>query len=156
VADDLRQALDDYGRGLDTELALLAQLDALSLLQQRAGEANDLADLARVSDGRELATRALVEVEERLRPIRESIARRIEEARRLPSFRSVADRHRRAEQAVMGVLGRDRATLAALHDAEDARRTAAQAIEAGEATLAAYRKVISPPVASAGLVSERG
>ena len=57
---------------------------------------------------------------------------------------------------VAKILGEDRTTLDALADAERARRLAAQTIEAGEATLAAYRRVILPSPGSAGLVSRRG
>jgi hypothetical protein len=46
--------------------------------------------------------------------------------------------------------------MAALRDAEAARRFAAQAIDAGETTLAAYRRVVAPPPASAAIVDERG
>jgi hypothetical protein len=43
-----------------------------------------------------------------------------------------------------------------LREAEIARRFAAQAIEAGENTLAAYRRVVAPPLASASLLNKRG
>ena len=47
-------------------------------------------------------------------------------------------------------------TMAALKEAEAARRFAAQTIDAGESTLAAYRRVIAPPPTSAAIVDERG
>jgi hypothetical protein len=46
--------------------------------------------------------------------------------------------------------------MAALREAEIARRTASQAIEAGEHTLAAYRRVISPSVSGPSLVDRHG
>jgi hypothetical protein len=46
--------------------------------------------------------------------------------------------------------------LAALRDAEQARRFAAQAVERGESTLAAYRRVVAPRQEGARIVNRRG
>ena len=46
--------------------------------------------------------------------------------------------------------------MAALRDAEAARRLASQALEAGEHTLAAYRRVVSPDFTVPSLVDKRG
>ena len=44
----------------------------------------------------------------------------------------------------------------ALADAELARRAAVASLECGEATLAAYRRVLNPPLAGESLVNLRG
>ena len=46
--------------------------------------------------------------------------------------------------------------MAALREAEVARREATQAIEAGETTLNAYRRVINPSLSVPSLVDRRG
>lgn len=53
------------------------------------------------------------------------------------------------------ILGADEQTVRALRDANLARRAAAQVLEQGEATLAAYRRVVTPS-SSPTLVSFRG
>jgi hypothetical protein len=153
--EDLGQALADYGRGLDAELALLSLLDGLADRQREATASTDLTAVGRVADQRHRALQALLEVEARVRPLRDLIARHAVDARRLDGFAAVARRHRQAERAVASILARDEQILVALRDAGRARRLAAQAIEAGEATLAAYRRVVAPPLASAGLVSRK-
>ena len=50
----------------------------------------------------------------------------------------------------------DRDSVEALKEAEQARRVAAQSIEQGESTLAAYRRVVSPGLTPATLVNRRG
>ena len=47
-------------------------------------------------------------------------------------------------------------TLAELKSAEIARRTSAQTVETGEATLAAYRRVLTPALGSSGLINRHG
>lgn len=153
---DLRAALAEYRQGLDAELGLLAQLTALARDQREATGGDDYPALAAVSERRDDLMRALLEVEAQLRPVRGLIASHAEEARHLDGFDDLARLHREAEGLVATILMSDRSTLEALHVAERARRTASQAIEAGEATLAAYRKVIAPPLAPAGLVSRHG
>lgn len=50
----------------------------------------------------------------------------------------------------------DGESLEALQRADQERRAAAHDLEAGEATLAAYRRVLQQPQPSAGLFNERG
>jgi hypothetical protein len=153
---DLRAALAEYRQGLDAELGLLNQLTALACDQHQASDGDDYPALTAVSERRDDLMRALLEIEAQLRPVRACIAGQAEEARRVDGFDEIARLHREAENLVATILTSDRSTLLALQAAERARRTASQAIEAGEATLAAYRKVIAPPLAPAGLVSRHG
>jgi hypothetical protein len=153
---DLRTALAEYRQGLDAELGLLAQLTALARDQHHATDGNDYPALTAVSERRDDLMRALLEVESQLRPVRATIASQADAARQVEGFDEIVRLHREAEGLVAGILTSDRSTLEALHAAEQARRAASQVIEAGEATLAAYRKVIAPPLAPAGLVSRHG
>jgi hypothetical protein len=154
--DDLRESLTEYRGGLEAEIALLEQLVSLAQRQQAATDGNDYAGLAATSERRDELMRALLVVETQMKAVRAGIARHAADARGLDGFAEIALLHRRAEAMVATILTSDRTTVDALQAAEHARRTASAFIEAGEATLAAYRKVIAPPIATAGLVSKRG
>jgi len=156
TAEELAQGLTTYGAGLQAELALLHQLEALALAQHEASQANALDRLTRIGDDRARLMAALVRIEHDLKPVRETIAAHLAAARTLPLFDEVLVRHRQAGDLVARILDSDRQVLRQLQDAEQARREAAHTIEAGEATLAAYRRVIAPTVASVGLVDRRG
>jgi phage shock protein A len=100
--------------------------------------------------------RGLVMVEEGVRDVRKTLSEFRQTASRLPGYETVAALHRDASQLVARILSTDRQSLTALADAELARRSAVAGLERGESTLAAYRRVLAPPVASAALVDRRG
>lgn len=152
----LAEVLHDYARGLQSEMALLRQVSGLSEAQRQATAGNDLDGLERVSTERDRLTTALVTLEAQLKPLRAVIAGNLDGARQQPGFGMVVDLHREAEGLVSSILHEDRSTLEALATAERTRRMAARAIEAGEATLAAYRRVVAPGPGSASLVDRRG
>jgi hypothetical protein len=154
--DDLVQALAAYAAGLDAETALLERLHALSTAQRDASGRNDLGELNTVADERDRLLANLVRLEHDLKPTRQVIAQHRVQASRLPQFASVSARHRAAAELVAAIMAFDEETLAALRHAESARRFAAQAIEAGEHTLAAYRRVVTPALSSASLLDRRG
>jgi hypothetical protein len=153
---ELAQSLATYGAGLQAELALLHQLEALALAQRRHSTQNELDALTRVGDQRERLTTALVQIEHDLKAAREAIAANLAAARRFPVFSEVLKRHRMAGDLVARILESDRELLQQLQAAEQARREAAQAIETGEVTLNAYRRVLTPSVSSVGLINRRG
>ncbi len=95
-------------------------------------------------------------LEEALRGVRQTLVEHREQAMHIEGFESVAALHRDAAHLVGSILSTDRASLSALADAELARRSAVASLERGESTLAAYRRVLAPPVASATLVDKRG
>ena len=130
-------ALAAYAAGLEAEISLLTQQDALS-------------------DDRERLLGHLVRVEHDLKPIRATIAAERMRATRHPQFAAVSRRHQEAAELVSRIITADEQTLAGLREAETARRFIAQAIEAGGQTLAAYRKVVTPTVSSAALIDRRG
>jgi hypothetical protein len=156
TSDDLAQALAAYAAGLDAEMSLLEQMHALSLRQRDASHSTDPVALEADAEARRRLVTALVTVEHELKPVRAVIADARARLAGMPAFRSVAERHRSAAELVARIIVADQETLAALREAEAARRFAAQAIEAGENTLAAYRRIISPPLRSAALIDERG
>jgi hypothetical protein len=150
------QALATYAAGLDAEMSLLGQLDEVSAAQRAASDSQDMVGVHRGTEERERLLAHLVAIEADLRPVRQSIALNHRGAEQLPQFKAVAERHRVAAELVARILAADEVTLTALREAEIARRFAAQAIEAGENTLAAYRRVVAPPLASASLLNKRG
>jgi len=154
--DALARALSAYAAGLDAEMALLEQLHALSAAQRTASASQDLPGVHGATEERERLLALLVSVEHDLRPVRQSIALNQRAVARMPQFHAVAERHRIAAGLVARIMSADEETLAALREAEIARRFAAQAIEVGENTLAAYRRVVAPPLANASLIDKRG
>jgi hypothetical protein len=101
-------------------------------------------------------TRALVRVEEGLRPVRARLAAARERVADLHGYVLVAELRQRATALVAGILATDDESMQALADAELARRSAVASLEQGETTLAAYRRVLSPPPGQASLVDRRG
>lgn len=153
---ELSGHLAAYAAGLEAELALLRQIEALSTSQEQASTRHDIAFLHSVMEDRERLVAALLQVESQLKPLRQTIADHRRAASALPGFGAVADLHRHAGEIVGRVMSSDRGTLAALQEAESARRSASQAIEAGEHTLAAYRRALFPTVPGPSLVDRRG
>ena len=154
--DALAQAITAYAAGLDAELDLLGHLESLSKRQRLATSSGDVEALNQCSDERLQLTAALVALEQDLKPLRAQLADHSRLAARLPGFQALVARHHEAARRVGEIVSSDQRTMAALRDAEAARRFAAQAIDAGEITLAAYRRVVAPPPASAAIVDERG
>jgi hypothetical protein len=150
----LEDVLEEYRAGLDAEFALLQQLEGMPA---SAGvDAADLSGLAAIAAERELVIESLVALEDDLRPLRAVLADRRHELRGLPTFELVAARHREAGDLVSRILASDTQSLEALRAAESARREAATAVERGETTLAAYRRVVAPPTDNPRIVSRRG
>ncbi len=152
----LDAAISAYAAGLEAEMELLRQLAQLAATQRSTSGTADPPSLARFSDERTRLLNAIVTVEHELKPLRQQLAAAAPRAARLPAFRAVIARHREAARLVNEIIAADQHTLAALREAEAARRFAAQAIEAGETTLAAYRRVVAPPPSTAAIFDERG
>ena len=153
---DALQLLDQYRAGLEAEIALLRQLDTIAIRQRDVTETRDFEQLARESDVRDRLTRTLVTIEKGVREVRDALnGSRLNLSRFEPYRQVVALRHAAAE-LVQRILTIDRDSMKALGDAELARRAALASLERGETTLAAYRRVIAPPVCNAALVDRRG
>ena len=154
--DDLARLIEQYRAGIVAELNLLRQLAEVSARQHDVSRRGDFVTLHDATDAREGLMRSLVMIEEGLRGVRQSLTDHREIASKLPGFDEVAALHAEAAQMVGTILSKDQESLSALADAELARRSAFANIERGESTLAAYRRVLAPPVASATLLNRRG
>jgi hypothetical protein len=98
---------------------------------------------------------ALVNIEGQLREVRQTLSRSRAQASALPGYYPAVQRHREAIKLVTEILRTDGESLEALAVAELARRDLARALEQGETTLAAYRRVMATPL-GATLVDRRG
>jgi hypothetical protein len=152
----LADALDQYRAGLEAEVALLEQLAAVAARQHGVTARRDYEQLAVESDERERLTRALVRVEDGLKPVRARLSAARDRVATLSGYAAVAGLRQRATALVAGILATDEESMQALADAELARRSAVASLEQGENTLAAYRRVLSPPPGQASLVDRRG
>jgi hypothetical protein len=154
--DELAGLLDQYRAGIEAELNLLHQMADIAQQQRAATQASDFEALGRVADGRDRIMRSLVTIEEGLRSVRQALIDHRQQAMRIDGYEEVARRHREAAALVGEILATDQQSMADLANAELARRSAVAGLERGETTLAAYRRVLSPPVASARLVDKVG
>jgi hypothetical protein len=153
---ELEELVVAYGAGLDAELKLLRQLQRLAAEQREATGDQDFDRLTRIGEQRERVMAGLVHIEHELKPVRTRLAADRNTAAKCHGFDLLAARHRDAAALVNTIISSDRETLAALRDAEVARRFAAQTLETGETTLAAYRRIVAPPLSGPALVNRRG
>ncbi len=153
---DLGELIEQYHSGIEAELTVLRQLETIAMRQHEVSEARDFDALVGETDTRERLTRTLVAIEEGLRELRKQLAGRRREAEQLSEFHDALVAHREAAELVARILSADQLSLKALADAELARRASLASLDRGENTLAAYRKVLTPPVASATLVNRQG
>lgn len=147
--------ITEYRAGLEAEIALLRHLATLATREREVTQSERLDTLEEITDARDQVMAALVALEATLRPIRSEL-RDLREAAHLQELRELAALHHEAAALAEAILTTDAHSLLALREAEMARRFAAESIEKGESTLAAYRRVVMPDVASATLVNRRG
>jgi hypothetical protein len=152
---DFHAMLAEYRSGLDAELALLRQLDALSIRQRAAVTEGNAGVLRDVHAARDSVMRSLVDVEHDLAPLRAVLAGERLQLAGLREFQTVAALHAEAAAMVNRIIASDAQSKAALEEAELTRRSTAMAMEKGGTTLQAYRRVITP-AANATLVNRRG
>lgn len=153
---EISDALDQYRAGLETAVSLLKQLREAAARQREGTEQRDFAAIAADSDTRDRLTGALVAIEPGLREIRTALANANVVLRGQPDYDEVIALRQVAADLVAGILETDKASMQALADAELARRAAMAGVETGETTLAAYRRVLSPPVGAASVLNLRG
>ena len=153
---ELELTLEEFRKGLETELALLRQLQAVALQQREISTARDFDRFKVVSDERDRLTRSLLAIEQGMAEQREMLAAFRDDAQGIPVYGSILALRQASTDLVNDILGCDREAMKVLADAEMARRAAMASLERGETTLAAYRKVLAPPVSNAGLVDRRG
>jgi hypothetical protein len=151
----LRELIDQYRIGLDAEITILLRLQHSAAKQREASAAHDLDALNRASDERDSLMAGLVNVESQLKEVRKALSARKKEARLLAGYNEALELHQQAIALVSEILKTDAESTEALAKAELARRDAARAMEQGETTLSAYRRVMSAPPGAA-LVDKRG
>jgi len=153
---DLDEVLLEYRAGLEAEMALLYRLERLDTSRHDAASHNGVVELAALADERDKVMASLVSIEHTLKPLRVQLVEARERLQGDPVFQAVAALHQRAGDLVARILATDSQSLQALKDAEHARRFAAESMEKGESTLAAYRRVVAPPLEGARIVNRRG
>lgn len=153
---DLPPLVAQYRAGLEAEMTLLHRLEAIATRQRETSEAGDLQALGEVSDQRDRVMAGLVTIEHQLKPIRTVLLEYRTALNAIEEFQDVAALHRQAAALVDRIVNSDKTSLEALKEAEQARRFAAQAIDQTQNTLAAYRRVVAPPLSGASLVNRKG
>jgi len=156
VTADLATILADYRTGLDAELHLLSALEDTAVRQRALPRRASADELTAIASVREQQLAALAALEQQLLPMRQHIMAALEAARQLPGFAGIADRHRRVQALIDSITRMDDESLELLRQAEQERRAAAHSLDTGEATLAAYRRLLQQPQPSAGLFTQRG
>jgi len=153
---EITDALEQYRAGLETAVSLLKQLRDVAARQHAGTAARDFAALAADSDTRDRLTGALVAIEPGMRDVRAALANEHVSLQGRPDYEEVLALRQTAADLVSTILETDKASMQALADAELARKAAMAGLDAGETTLAAYRRVLSPPVGSASVLDIRG
>lgn len=154
---DAADAVAQYRAGLQTGVELLRQLQAIAERQREGSQSRDFRQLASEADARNRLTHALVGLEPGLRDVRSFLAGLPHDmVERQPGYADVLALRQIAADLVASILQSDETSIRALADAEIAHRAARATLECGEATLAAYRRVLTPAVGSASLLDVRG
>ena len=153
---ELLPLVEQYRAGLDAELMLLHRLQAIAVDQRRASETDSTTDMQASLDHRDRVMATLVTVEHELKGVRQQLLKFREQLSDMPAFQEIVALHRQAADLVADIVAVDEDSVQALKNAEHARHLAAQTLEQGESTLAAYRRVVKPTLASATLVNRRG
>jgi hypothetical protein len=152
----LRDRLAGYAAGLEAQVALLRRVQELALEQRSATEAHEPERLTAATEERGRLMAGVDSIEREIQPSRAVLADNHAAASELPGFDDVVALHRRADALVAGILAADQATIEAIRRTDTERRDTSHALDTGETTLAAYRRVIAPGNATPSLVDRRG
>jgi hypothetical protein len=156
IEDDAAQMLAQYRAGLEAQIALLRQLETIASRQRTVSESRDFERLAIESDRRDSLTRSLVEIEQGLAAGLHALGASRQAVARLEGLFEVVALRRTTASLIARILATDQLSLQSLANAELARRSALASLERGETTLAAYRKILAPPVSSAAFFDRLG
>ena len=151
----LADVLAEYHTGLESELELLTRLKQLSDAQQCAGQSREVHHITAIGEERDTLMSALLTIEKKLRPLRQTLASRRDEASTLPGYPDTMSLHRAAESLVQEIAEGDRQTVAELETVEGTRRMAYEMINRGQASLEGYRRVVLPESLPAALFNRR-
>jgi hypothetical protein len=156
TADQLSRLIDLWHAGLEAERTVVRQLEHIAEAQRDVTGARDFEAFHAAADTRDRLTRSLLTLEDGLRPIRRALHECRDQAASLPGYAGAAAMQQLISAQVARILATDRQSLDALAEAEVARRSVLAGFERGEATLSAYRRALSPPVAGAVLMNRKG
>ena len=154
---ELLPLLSQYRAALEAQIAMLEHLRELATRERDRAHSQQASDrLLDVMDERDRVMTTLVALESEIMPVRHRLADARERLTHLSEYRDVVELHRKALVLVEEVVRTDDQSRSALREAELARRSAAETLERSESTLAAYRRVVMPAVASATLLNRKG
>jgi hypothetical protein len=156
VPNDLLPLVTQYRAGLEAEIALLQRLAALAERERDVTASGSLVALNEISDARDGVMASLVAVEAQLTSVRRILVSTRERLAGSEAFEELTALHKEASSLANAIMAADAHSMASLREAELARRFAQESIDQGESTLAAYRRVVNPPLANATLVNRRG
>jgi hypothetical protein len=156
MGDDAGQMLAQYRAGLEAQIALLRQLETVASRQRTVSESRDFDQLAIESDRRDRLTRGLVEIEQGLAAGLLLLGASRQSVAKLEGVSEVIVLRRTTANLIARILTTDQLSLQSLANAELAHRSALASLERGETTLAAYRKILTPPLASAAFLDRLG
>jgi hypothetical protein len=153
---ELRETLGEYRRALETQVMFLDAIHRLASAQHAAAARQDAPALTACSTERAQTMAALDALEREQQDRRAFVTAHLPLAETLDEFTAVQRLHRMAEGTIGEILSRDAETRRSLEQSESARRSAAHILDAGEATLAAYRKTLAHTSPRSGIVDRHG
>lgn len=153
---DAAGMLAQYRVGLKAQIELLRQLEAAASRQRTVSESRDFDQLAVESEWRDSLTQSLVEIEQGLAAGLRAIGASGQAVATLEGLSEVVSLRHTAANLIARILATDRLSMQSLANAELAHRSALASLERGETTLAAYRKILTPPASSAAFFDRRG
>ena len=145
-----------YTAGLDAQMAILAQVEGLATEQRATWSRNELLPLGGLATRRAALMHELAAVEARIAPLYDRLRADLERALRTPGYGVAEARRQEARGLIYRLMAADRKLLTDLETSLESRRRESHTIDTGNATLAAYRRVVVPTLGSAGLFDQRG
>jgi hypothetical protein len=153
---ELRETLGEYRRALETQVRFLEAIQRLASAQHAAALRQDASALTECSAERTETMAALEALERDQQDRRAWVTAHLALVETLDEFAAVRRLHRLAGATIGEILARDAETRRSLEQSEGARRSAAHVLDAGEATLAAYRKTLAHTSPRSGIVDRHG
>jgi len=152
---DLAEAVEAYRTGMAAEVVLLQALDDVAGEQRSVSLARAFDKFEQPATERDRLTAELASLERSMRPVRDWLASRRHDAEQVPAFAEASSLHEQALTIATRILGHDQDALRSLREVTIARRAALARLDQAGTTLAAYRRVTTPPGRST-FVNQRG
>lgn len=152
----LATLLVEYRQDLEVQITLLERLLETAHDQYAASVPGGAHELAKACEERARVMRTLLEVERRQGERRDVLYRNIDVVGRFNGFSNVSALHRRAAQSVSDIEAIDNRTRERLSREQALRSATVHTLDAGETTLAAYRKVLTSGHEVSSLVDQHG